>query len=85
MSKKDRLLTNKAARQMSEDELTKVLCDYYAKVNSRSSLTLEEKASLGRVAEEVRGNNVSWSHVEDEIADGWDAIKNTVRDLWGPG
>jgi len=84
MGKKDRLLTNKAARQMSEDELTKMLCDYYRKVNSRSSLTLEEEVSLRNVVKAIRGNEVSWSRMEDEIADGWDALENTVRDFWGP-
>lgn len=85
MSKKKRLLTNGAARQMSEDELTEILCGYYHRVYSSRSLTPEEESGLRKVAQAIKGNEVSWSHVEDEIADGWDARQNTVSDFWSPG
>ena len=86
MSKKNRLLTNKAARKMAEDELTEVLCNYYSRVYSRSSLTPEEKVSLRKVAQELKNGDILWSSVEDEIANrNWDALKNTVENFRSSG
>jgi len=81
MSKKNRLLSNTVAREISEDELLSVLIDHYKKSNLRTSLLLGERESLLQVAQAIKGNEINWSLVEDGIADGWDALKNVVRDF----
>jgi len=71
---------------MAEDELTEVLCNYYSRVYSRSSLTPEEKVSLRKVAQELKNGDILWSSVEDEIANrNWDALKNTVENFRSSG
>jgi len=77
-------LSNKKAREMSESELTHILCDYFKAVNGTGP-SLEEKEGLREAAEWVKENTVEWTRVVRGIEDEtWDPAEG-ARAIWGPG
>ena len=84
MSKQERLLTNKTARETPEPELVQILCAHFEEVNGHGPSAAQE-VGLREAAQWIREGQVVWSQVEQAITDDtWDPADGP-RDILGPG
>jgi hypothetical protein len=83
MSKRERLLTNKKARESAESELTQILRDFLIETTG-SAPSAAQEGGLREAAPWIREGTITWSQVEGAIAgQTWDPAEGP-RAILGP-